>query len=460
MKTNISPLLLGSLLVSSLAAAQPATTTPPPAAQPAVEAPPPPAAPSVAVAAAAPASAPAPAIAAAPPASQPAAVPAPAAAPPPVAQATPEQAKPPSLKLYGFARLDATYDTGRLQDIHYGMWARSPDEPGADVPEFVLSPRWSRVGVDFNAGDLAGKSIELKAKVEADFHGGGSESRATPRLLQAYGEMVSGDLQVLGGQAWDLFSPLMTGGLEQVVFWYGGNLGDRRAQLRATYQPKFGDTQLVVAAALVQSGAVDMRDLDGDTVNDGIASGRPGVQGLLELRTLLTGKKPIRVGASVHDAAKRLEVRGEDDSFEVWAVSGHAEIPISLLTLRGEIWTGDNVDDLRGGIGQGLRITDGDTLTPGVDDAESLSARGGWVHLQVDPAAEYTGTVGYGRDSVPDVGPGGRSLNQTFFVSNVFRPLPPLSLGLVYNLYVTDYRSATLGDATVHRFCGYTSVAF
>jgi len=386
--------------------------------------------------------------------------PLPAVAPAPEPPA--EKPVGPSFKVYGFARLDAAYASGRMQNIHFGLWALSPDANGDNgnyARELTINPRWSRIGLDWDAGALGGESAKISAKIEMDFHGGGSESRATPRMLQAYGQVQMGDFTVLGGQAWDLYAPLMPGGMEQAIFWYGGNLGDRRPQLRLTYAPSFGPATLVIAGAAAQSGAVDMEDLDGNGVMDGNAWARPAGQGLAEAKLKIDalGSKPLRFGASGHYGGKTLFLAGSRRNFDVYAIVGHLELPIQFITLRAEIWSGKNVNDLRGGIGQGIALTDtnGDTIN---DTGRGIAASGGWVHASLTPVDWYSVTVGVGRDKIRDAVAGQRSKNDTFDFANVFTPWKPVKLGLVYNHYWTDYVSVR--DASVHRFMMFTQVSF
>lgn len=345
-----------------------------------------------------------------------------------------------------------------MGNTQLGFWARSPDADGDYTPEFTMYPRWSRLGVDWNGGGLGGDVATLGAKIEIDFHGGGSESRAVPRMRHAYGTVQIGDVTFLGGQTWDLFAPLIAGGMENAILWYGGNLGDRRPQLRVTYAPDLGPVGLVMAAAAAQSGAVDMEDVDGDGVMDGNAWAKPAAQGLVELRIRAFGEKPLRVGASGHYGGKTIQVAGEEETFDVFAAVGHVEVPVSILTVRAEVWAGENVNDLRGGIGQGIAITRNVQNAEAIDDAEAIEARGGWAHVNLVPVDWYSVTLGIGLDNPREVGSGARTKNTTFNFANVFKPWQPVSLGLTLDRYHTKYQG---GDtAKVNRITASTMVSF
>lgn len=385
----------------------------------------------------------------------------------PIAEPTPDAAEPstePALKLYGHGRLDAAFATGRMANAQFGLWALAPNANGDYEKEFTLYPRWSRFGADWNGGGLGGNLAKISAKIEIDFHdnvaanSGKSESRAMPRMRHAYGQVQMGDVTILAGQTWDLFSPLIAGGMEQAIFWYGGNLGDRRPQLRVTYAPTFGPATLVVAAAAAQSGAVDMQDLDGDGVMDGNAWASPAAQGLIELKLTAFGEKPLRVGVSGHYGGKTLQVAGADQNFKVLGLVGHAEIPISILTFRAEVWTGENMSDLRGGIGQGIRVVRNAADVTLIDSGEGLSASGGWLHVNLAPVSWYSVTLGVGRDELGSPNVGERARNDTLNFANVFSPWKPVKLSLVYDHYWTQYEGGP--KASVHRFCASTMVSF
>jgi hypothetical protein len=405
-----------------------------------------------------------------PPGASPTLAPAASALPPVTAAVAPAppaevEAAPalPHFQLYGFARLDAVYATHRMYSTPCGFWALGGDAPGADDPEFQLYARWTRLGLDVAVARPTA-AVSLDAKVEIDFNNAGTaagtESRATPRMRHAYATLAAGDLQVLAGQTWDLFAPLLYGGMEQVLFWYGGNLGDRRPQLRLTYAPELGRAKLVVAGAAVQSGAVDMADLDQDGRMDGIASAHPGVQGLLELQVKVTGdeKRPLRLGVSGHYAQKRFTVGTDEESFPVAAGVAHVVLPVGVATLQAEGFIGENLTDVRGGIGQGIELHDRDG--DGVDDeAAAIPAKGGFVQAQVAALPWYTLEVGAGVDNPRGVDPGGRGLNQTFHFGNAFKPYKALVLGAVYDHYRTTYVGPA-ADGISHRFAVYTMIPF
>jgi hypothetical protein len=87
--------------------------------------------------------------------------------------------------------------------------------------------------------------------------GGGNSPR--PRIRLAYGYLEGTHWQLLGGQDWDVFSPLNTA-TQQIGsnLWFGGNLGFRRPQLKFTYSiPCCNDAAVKLIASINNPGNVD-----------------------------------------------------------------------------------------------------------------------------------------------------------------------------------------------------------
>jgi len=212
---------------------------------------------------------------------------------------------------------------------------------------------------------------------------------------------------------------------------------------------------------VAQSGAVDMADLDADAVMDGVASARPALQGLAELQVKLAAgaTRPLRVGVSGHHGGKRLALGDNERVFDVVAGVAHLAVPVSVFTLQAEGYLGENLSDLRGGIGQGVELhdVDGDGV---MDEGRTIPAKGGFVQLQVEPVPWYTLELGAGVDNPKGVDAGGRGLNRTLHLGHAFKPYRAVVLGAVYDHYRTEYAGEATEDGLAHRFCLYTAVPF
>ena len=126
------------------------------------------------------------------------------------------------------------------------MWADSKSLENGD--EFIVDGRNTRLGID-----VLGPRIPMLAcaqsggKIEIDFQGAcdGTDNKGAVLLRHAYVEVENDDFRLLAGQTWDVISPLNPGMLMYSVGWEAGNIGYRRAQLRAERYVALSDSQLL-----------------------------------------------------------------------------------------------------------------------------------------------------------------------------------------------------------------------
>jgi hypothetical protein len=346
-----------------------------------------------------------------------------------------------AFSFYGFARLDAIYEDSRTDSIQSPTFVRSEDPSAGpeDEDRLTLHPRLTRFGVD-----LAGPVLEplggarLAGKLEIDFQNGGRESRAVPRYRHAYLSLGWEGSTLLAGQTWDLISPLFPEVNADTLMWNAGNLGDRRAQVRYTLRP--AGTGLTAAAALGLTGAVDEKDLDGDGVRDGEEAAVPNLQARLAWGRQL-GAGRLEVGAWGHVAREEVTtpVAGETE-FESSSAGVDWSLPIgSGLTLRGELWTGQNLSDFRGGIGQGVNRARG----------EEIASRGGWAELGWKPGGRYSLYGGATVDDPDDddLAAGDRAENRTVYLVQRLDFHPAFRLGLDAIHWTTAYVGLDEGEA-------------
>jgi hypothetical protein len=109
----------------------------------------------------------------------------------------------------------------------------------------------------------------VSGRLEIDFQNGGSNSRAIPRYRHAFLQMNWGVHSLLAGQTWDVISPLFPTVNADTLMWNVRNMGDRRPQLRYSYEPKTG---LNARGAIGLTGAIDNLDADNNGVPDGEGS--------------------------------------------------------------------------------------------------------------------------------------------------------------------------------------------
>lgn len=349
------------------------------------------------------------------------------------------------LGFYGFVRLDAIFDDSRSSEIQTPTFIPAED-PGLGTEEsdasFNFHPRLTRFGMNYDGPEIGG-GVRLGGKIEVDFQNGGRESRQILRLRHGFLKLDWGKASLLAGQTWDLISPLYPTVNADTLMWNTGNLGDRRPQVRARIESGSG---LSFEGGIGLGGAISPQDLDGDGVRDADDAAMPHVQARLGY-----AGKSWALGLSGHRG--REETRG--------AIAGHHRFDTSSLsldfkgsagklTVQGEAWTGRNLADFRGGIGQGVNVSTG----------EEIGSSGGWLELGLALSERYSLYVGYTVDDPDDadVPAGGRIKNDALYLVNRFRFGPAFLVGFDYLYWTTDFQG--LDSGTDNRFNLYLVYTF
>ena len=293
-------------------------------------------------------------------------------------------------KFGGFLKTDLIYDTTRLFPGNYLLYVQPYS--GDANNEFFLTARESRLAFDFwwKEGDY-----NTKAYLEFDFQNAGSgENKAGPMLRHAYFQISRCRWTLLAGQTWDIISPLNPSTANYSVLWYQGNIGYRRPQIRFSTWTKAGENGKVTLAAGISrnlGGDLDTDEgVNGYGINDGVDSGLPAFQSRLGYSTSFGETSKIAIGFSGHYGRETYDV---DDLGEISSWSANADLALVFnkkVCLKGEFFTGENLGQYLGGIGQS------------VDEMNnSLSSMGGWGMLSVKMTDKVTVNAGYGFDD-PD----------------------------------------------------------
>ena len=352
----------------------------------------------------------------------------------------------PPLSIYGMVRLDAIVDDSTMSDARAPMWVER--EPGGSDGEMTVHPRLSRLGVALEPWEVS-DHWSGTGQLEVDFAGGEPDDEVGLRLREAVATLAWRDkLELQLGQTWDLASPLIPSVNAETMMWNAGNTGDRRPQLRVALS---ADGIIWLSAAVGQTGAVDRQDLDADGRLDGVEAGLPTVQGMIEWRRRGTGR--ARVGVWGHAAREQL-ASGRDLASR--AVGAHLFLPFARMgVLMLEAYRGRNLDDLRGGIGQGINPVRMTTIT----------ATGGWVEAAVVLSRRHLVAFGETIDHVDpdDVEVGDRITNAAGYAVLRYRPRTAVELAFEYSYWLTQYKpamDAEPGRGTASRFNLNASVSF
>lgn len=377
---------------------------------------------------------------------------------PPWRQVTSASGNP--IQFYGFIRLDAHYNTARpVPNDFFLMWVWAEDgvQAAPNDASFVLQARWSRLGLNVNAGEIIG--ADTTGKIEMDFANYvnvAAESRAPIRIRLAYMNFDWGGWWARFGQDWDVVSPLFPSVHLSGLLWNVGNLGDRRPQAIVGY--KAGeDVQFNVTGGIGLTGAIDNRNLDllispskyTSQDIDGFDSAIPGLQ----LRVGVKGKHGAQAG--IWGLMEWLETDnrfGGENRWMPYGIGGDLLVPFGDFYAKGEIWWGQALSDFRGCIGQSINRQTG----------QEIRSYGGWAELGWQASAIHTFVAGAGFDNPHNrdltSGQLQRALNQTYYVGWIQNWGGGFKTGFETMYWSTDWFDQGLG--TMVRINAYTQLNF
>ncbi len=361
---------------------------------------------------------------------------------PPAPAAGLEPAKKPlwstlDIQLYGYVKLDAAWDSSGVFPGDYVLFTREGREGDE---EFNLTAKQTRLGLKIqgpNAGNLKTSGV-----VEFDFYGAaGAENKANVLLRHAYMVLDWPDdkFSVLAGQASDVISPLYPNTLNYTVLWDAGNIGYRHPQLRLTKQFTVGDDMTLELAGAISRTIGDVETLTPVTFTPGADAGFPTFQARAGLTFPWFGFKPTTVGVSGHWGQEKYSSHDKIDS---WSLNLDVLQPICpVVTVKGEAYVGENLDDYFGGIGQGVR-----TRTVGFTTVfdKAIGDRGGWFAVTLTPWNAWSFNVGAGIDDVDndDVNAHARTLNRSLFANAIYALNKSADIGVELSQWRTDFKNA------------------
>ena len=361
-----------------------------------------------------------------------------------------------SATLYGFASLNAAYEDSKSNNGNFANFVAASDLTNRNDAGWHFTPNLTRIGLNLSSGNDS-TFFKANGKIEVDFYGGGSGNAPTPRLRHGYGEITFGNsgFSILGGQSWDLISPLVTPTLNAGVLNNSGDAGLRRAQLRLTERIPIAGGSLDIAAAAVRTIGENQPYNTSSASETGVDANIPTFQGRIgiSLPLWVEGKK-FGLGISGHYGQEEIDLdsAGRTKDIPTWSFNVDLTLPItSNFTFLGEYFVGANLDTYAAGIGRGF-VTD----TKDPQSVKSIGAYGGWIALQAKFIQKLAFNVGAGldklkRENVRKVG--GREQNFSFFANTTYNFTSAFSLGFEYLHIQTDYLTAkTVKEADLNRY--------
>lgn len=145
---------------------------------------------------------------------------------------------------------------------------------------------------------------------------------------------------LLGGQTWDIVSPLFPTVNADTLQWNAGNVGDRRPKLRVGYEPKAGRGKFSFVGGVGLTGEIDAADLDANGVRDGEESSHPNIQGRIGFSHPLGSKDRVAsVGISgFYGFLKTARLVVGRTEFHSRLINADFTLPIlSRVTLRAKV---------------------------------------------------------------------------------------------------------------------------
>ena len=200
----------------------------------------------------------------------------------------------------------------------------------------------------------------------------------------------------------------------------------------------------------------DNTDLDVNLL-DGVESGWPLGEARIGLDTKIFDDRSLSLGVSGIIGQDEIDLPVSatkaspttDEEVDVWVVALDGKVTVipKLLTIQGEIWTGENIDNVYGGVVQGLIKTK--DLAGDVVDVDAVEASGGFIHAMLTPRPDLKFNVGYGIDKVnnkSDLTKGMRSENWTVFGNVIYAFTPNFDVGLELAWHETEWVDIKDGD--------------
>ena len=349
------------------------------------------------------------------------------------------------VQLYGFARFDASYDTGTISPGNYAFWAL-PENGRNNDSEWNLTAGATRIGMNLSGPDT--ESMKLTGNIELDFLTSiSTETNQAPRLRHGYMKAYwpASDFSILAGQTWDVLSSLIPFVDDPALMWNAGNIGSRHPQIRLTKGFATGNNErLEVAVAASRTIGDRTANQTLALLNDtGKDAAIPSIQGRIAFsQPLIVKNQPATIAISGHYGQEEWDTNGTGSytTLDSWSCNLELSMPLSeKMLFAGEYFTGSNLDDYLGGIGQGVNSA---LLT-------EIRAQGGWGALKYSINPETSVSLGAGIDDPNDndLAASARSRNQSIFANVITKITPNFILGFQLSDWKTDYKNADGSNA-------------
>jgi hypothetical protein len=344
------------------------------------------------------------------------------------------------IKTYGYIKLDASYDDSRTTTGNFVKWV-DPEKGNRNDNEFNLTANQTRLGLKITGPESG--DINTSGVVEVDFYGGSAENKSHMFMRHAFVKMdwPKDRFSIIAGQTSDIISPLNPSTLNYSVAWWAGNIGYRRPQIRATKSYALSDDlDLKLEGAIARNIGTNGSD-EFATSESGQDTGQPMYQGRSSLTFPLLGYKPTTVGFSGHWGKEKFDnvPSSQGDKFDTWSLNLDVNQPINKwLTVKGELFSGENLSQFLGGIGQGINTT----------TSNEIATKGGWIAASMGPWDKLRFNTGFSMEDADrdDLNNGQRSVNSSIFGNVIYSLNKNTEVGLEISRWRTDYMNSSDSD--------------
>lgn len=350
------------------------------------------------------------------------------------------------IQLYGYLKLDASYDTSRMNNGDYAKWVDSEATNDNDN-QFDMTARETRLGMLINGPDNG--NMKTSGRVEMDFFGPGvSENQARIMMRHAYIKLdwPESRFNIIAGQTSDVISPLYPRTVNYSVGWWVGNIGYRRPQIRLTKELGFeGGGFLKLEGAFARTIGRDNFATPNSQIDSGSDAGFPTLQGRASVTMPTFGPRDATIGLSGHWGKEEYDtdIYGRNKKFDTWSLNVDYTQPVTeKVEIKSELYTGENLDAYLGGIGQGVTLS-------GENRYKEVGSKGGWIAASLGPWNKKRFNVGVLVDDVDssDVNVGDRTLNRSVF-GNVYYALnKQTDIAFELSHWRTKYRGPGDGES-------------
>lgn len=325
------------------------------------------------------------------------------------------------IRLYGYGKVDAIYET---TDMQGGLpkWVSDSDD---DDGNFYMTARQTRLGLALDGP--SDDRFTTSGKIEMDFYGDGIDdsNKPRPRLRHAFVQLAMPEqgFTLLAGQTWDLISPEIPSSIAFGGGWWSGDIGFRRPQIRGSQTLDLDSWKLDLAAAIT-----------GNTGDMGAE--RPSIQARATARfPLMARNATVTLGG---------QSGVDENEAESYTLVLGWKVPVADgLTISGNAWTGQNMADYLGGVGQNG------------GDGNEVAAFGAWLQAGYSPdSLPWVFNAGYGFDDPDDadLAAGARDFNSTIWLNASYQLANGVQLAAEIDLYNTEYVDGEDRDSTRFQF--------